>query len=148
LPILLEAAAPLLILFVCVPLFMVWLRAMHALVVSDAKAIEYSLRVASMVQMRYPDAMKRIDRGESGADLHAQLLDDMRTVEAVHGRTSWMAARIEVKVAMTGFALASVAYRMASIAGLAGPRREALTTMVSSVRYLSGAAGAQAERGV
>lgn len=119
---------------------------MHALVVSDETAIEYSLRVAAMVQMQYPAMMKRIDDGDSGSDIYHRLREDLDLIRELKGAPLWSATSIEAKVALAGFSAASALYQTLRWTGLAAPQREALVMMASSVRYLSGAAGANAER--
>lgn len=137
--ILTELAAPIVI-SLCVPLFLFWLRTIYSAIVHDEATVRNADHVTGLVQMCYPGVLEAIASGTrmSMPAVLEELEGDYRLAQDL-ARRSRSRRLVEYGVAETGFVLARAVFALVShLASAESLQRRSLATMALSVRCMTG----------
>ena len=125
---------------VSVPLFLYWLWMMHTMIVNDDAVLQHADRVAAMIQLRYPEALRFPQNPQAlvGDRLFQDLLEDFKLVRSIIAD----GPPVEFQIAVLGFTGARWCHRVSKALDLPqATRAHALIVMATSVRYFAGVAG-------
>lgn len=137
-----ELAGPLIVLLLCPPVFLFWLRTTHSLIVNQEATVRDATRVAELIRLSYPEVLQALELGTTLAIRPAfqNLQEDFELTKTL-ANPSRTTRPLEYRVATCGFVLAKALFMFIDhVVPGESLQRRSLATMAVSVRCMAGLA--------